>query len=155
MANLEMTINKLIDFLKTDIWRIRIARLGGIRSLSVKMARIILISIRGFYEDKLTLRASALTFYSLLSLVPVLAMIFGIAKGFGFKSVLEKLLLENFPGRKELLTRLIGYADSMLQSTHSGLIAGIGVAILFWTVSCRPFPSTLRMESLPPQVHSR
>ena len=134
MANLEETIQKFIDFLKTDIWRIRMASLGGLKSLAVKIVRIILLSIRGFYEDKLPLRASALTFYSLLSLVPVLAMIFGIAKGFGFQSILEKRLLENFSGQKELLTQLMGYANSMLQSTKGGLIAGIGVAILFWTV---------------------
>ena len=134
MANLEETIQKFIDFLKTDIWRIRMASLGGLKSFAVKIVRIILLSIRGFYEDKLPLRASALTFYSLLSLVPVLAMIFGIAKGFGFQSILEKRLLENFSGQKELLTQLMGYANSMLQSTKGGLIAGIGVAILFWTV---------------------
>ena len=134
MANLEETIQKFIDFLKTDIWRIKMASLGGLKSLAVKIVRIILLSIRGFYEDKLPLRASALTFYSLLSLVPVLAMIFGIAKGFGFQSILEKRLLENFSGQKELLTQLMGYANSMLQSTKGGLIAGIGVAILFWTV---------------------
>ncbi|MFC1857402.1 YihY/virulence factor BrkB family protein [Thermodesulfobacteriota bacterium] len=134
MANLEETTQKFIDFLKTDIWRIRMASLGGLKFFAVKIVRIILLSIRGFSEDKLPLRASALTFYSLLSLVPVLAMIFGIAKGFGFQSILEKRLLENFSGQKELLTQLMGYANSMLQSTKGGLIAGIGVAILFWTV---------------------
>ena len=134
MANREGTIQKFIDFLKTDIWRIRMASLGGLKSLAVKIVRILLLSIRGFYEDKLPLRASALTFYSLLSLVPVLATIFGIAKGFGFQSILEKRLLENFSGQKELLTQLMGYANSMLQSTKGGLIGGIGVAILFWTV---------------------
>ncbi len=61
-------------------------------------------------------------------------MFFGIAKGFGYQSILEKRLLENFPGQTELLSRLMGYAQSMLNSVHGGLIAGIGVAILFWTV---------------------
>lgn len=134
MANLEAVLKKSRDFLTFDIWRIRLASMKGSKSLGIKFIRIILLSIRGFHEDKLPLRASALTFYSLLSLVPVLAMAFGIAKGFGFQAMLEKRLYENFPGQQEMLTRLMDYANSLLQTTKGGLIAGIGIAILFWTV---------------------
>jgi len=134
MISIKTVIIKLIDFLKTDIWRIRLSGLSLFKSLFIKFIRIILLSIRGFNEDKLPLRASALTFYSLLSLVPVLAMVFGIAKGFGFQKVLENRLLENFPGHEELLNQLIGSANTLLESTKGGLIAGIGIAILFWTV---------------------
>ncbi len=134
MVNLETIFRKSTDFFRIDIWQIRLASLDGLKLLGIKFVRIIVLSIRGFYEDKLPLRASALTFYSLLSLVPVLAMAFGIAKGFGFQSILEKRLYENFPGQEEMMARLMSYANSLLQSTKGGLIAGIGVAILFWTV---------------------
>ena len=75
-------IPKAIDFVKTDIWRIRLQNLSGAKSFLIKQLRIILLALRGFDEDKCQLRASALTFYSLLSIVPIFAMAFGIAKGF-------------------------------------------------------------------------
>ncbi len=48
MANLEKIIQKFIEFLKTDIWRIRVASLGGLKSIAVTIVRIMLLSIRGF-----------------------------------------------------------------------------------------------------------
>ncbi len=125
---------KMSDFLKNDIWRIRLDRMSRRRSMLIKHLRIVLLSIRGFNEDECQLKASALTFFSLLSIVPVVAMAFGIAKGFGFEQMLESLLVEKLPGQEEVIGQVIAFAHSLLQNTKGGLIAGIGVAILFWTV---------------------
>src|SRR3989339_272399 len=127
-------LNKLINFLKIDVWRIRTKNISKLRSFWITQLRIILLSIRGFAEDKCQLRASALTFYSLLSIVPVVAMAFGIAKGFGFEQILEKQLMTRFPGQESVVAQIIGFANSMLENTKGGVIAGIGIAILFWTV---------------------
>jgi membrane protein len=93
-----------------------------------------LLAGRGFDEDKCQLRASALTFYSMLSIVPILAMIFGVAKGFGFQATLEKQLVENFADHEEVLGPVMTFANALLDNTRGGLIAGIGVVLLFWTV---------------------
>jgi len=93
-----------------------------------------MLALRGFDEDKCQLRASALTFYSLLSVVPVAAMAFGIAKGFGFEKLLQRLLLERLQGQEEVVTQIIAFSNSFLENTRGGLIAGIGVVVLFWTV---------------------
>ncbi len=104
------------------------------KSFFIKQLRVILLALRGFNEDKCQLRASALTFYSLLSIVPVVAMAFGIAKGFGFEKLLEKQLLGKFSGQEEVIAQIVDFANSLLENTRGGIIAGIGVAILFWTV---------------------
>jgi membrane protein len=100
----------------------------------IRILRIILISIRGFNQDRASLRASALTFYSLLSVVPVAAMIFAFAKGFGFEKMLERELLLKFPEHKAVVVQIVGFATSMLEHTKGGVIAGVGVIFLFWTV---------------------
>ena len=124
---------KIVHFIVTDIWRIHSKNLSQTKSFSIKCLRIVLLALRGFYEDKCYLRASALTFYSLLSIVPVVAMAFGIAKGFGFQRVLQEQLLESFPAHKEIMLQVIDFAQSLLENTEGGLVAGIGVAILFWS----------------------
>jgi membrane protein len=95
---------------------------------------MIILAFRGFDEDRCLLRASSLTFYTLLSIVPVVAMFFGVAKGFGFERLLEKQLFERFPGQEEILSQVINFANSMLEQTRGGLIAGIGLLVLFWSV---------------------
>ena len=62
-------------------------------------------------------------------IVPVAAMAFGIAKGFGFQKMLEKQLYENFPGQDEVVGQVVVFAQSMLETTQSGVIAGIGLVL--------------------------
>jgi membrane protein len=127
-------IARIIDFITTDIWRIRLRDTPPSKSFFLKQLRIILLAVRGFDEDRCQLRASALTFYSLLSIVPVIAILFGIAKGFGFQEVLEKELLQNFSAHEAVLVQVMEFAKSLLETTQGGLIAGIGLLVLFWTV---------------------
>jgi len=134
MKDIKIALTKIINFITCNVWRIRLNNLSASKSFLVKQLRIFLLVIRGFYEGKYQARASSLTFYSLLSIVPVLAMAFGIAKGFGFEKMLQKQLLERFSGQEEVLIHVIKFADSLLENTKGGIIAGIGLAALFWAV---------------------
>ncbi len=127
-------LSKIIDFFTVDIWRIRSRELSRPRYFLIKLLRIVILAFRRFTEDKCQLRASSLTYYSLLSIVPVLAMAFGIAKGFGFEKMLENQLLERFSGQQDALQRVITFSNSLLENTRGGVIAGIGVILLFWAV---------------------
>ncbi|MDD5628351.1 MAG: YihY/virulence factor BrkB family protein [Elusimicrobia bacterium] len=127
-------LDRFMNFLARDLWRIRAKDLPRSRSLLIQPLRVVLRAWRGFDEDKCRLRASALTFYTLLSMVPVMAMAFGIAKGFGIEKLLERVLLDKLQGHEKIAAQIIAFADKFLQNTSGGLIAGIGVAVLFWTV---------------------
>jgi membrane protein len=61
-------------------------------------------------------------------------MFFGIAKGFGFEKRLEKNLMNTFAGQEEIISKVIAFSESLLDETKGGVIAGIGVAVLFWSV---------------------
>jgi len=95
---------------------------------------VLILTLRGITEDRSPLRASALTFYSLLSIVPVVAMVFGIAKGFGFEDRLEQVLLGTLEGQEEIVIKIVGFAHAVLENVKGGLVAGIGLLILFYTV---------------------
>jgi membrane protein len=123
-----------LQFVTDDIWRTRPGDLPPWKRAIVRMLRVVSLAIRGFREDFCALRATSLTFYTLLSIVPVAAMAFGIAKGFGFQKILEQQLFENFPGQREIVGKVVLFAQSLLQTTQGGVIAGIGLVLLFWTV---------------------
>ena len=125
---------KIVDFIRRDIWRIKASKMPRKQFFLIKNLRIAILALRGFNEDMCSLRSSALTFYTLLSIVPIFAMAFGIAKGFGFEKLLEQYILERFPAQNEAIVNVINFANSMLENTKGGLIAGIGVAVLFWSV---------------------
>ena len=124
----------LYNFIKEDVWLLHEQKLPLFKATLIKSLKIVILSVQGFSRDLCPLRASALTLYSILSIVPVIAMLFGIAKGFGFETMLEKRLLEQAPDQDTMVLQLISFAQNLLESTKGGLVAGIGVVVLFWTI---------------------
>ena len=110
-------IARIIQFIKYDLWNMQLEQISDTKALLLKFVRIVVLSVRGFDEDKCVLRASALTFYTMLSIVPVLAMAFGVAKGFGFEKLLESQILERMQGQEEIATYMITFSGSMLDNT--------------------------------------
>jgi len=121
-------------FLKEDIWTIPENNLSTFQLLGIKVLKVFLLSLQGFKRDLCQLRASALTLYTLLSIVPVIALLFGIAKGFGFEKKLEQQLLEQSSNQDSMMLQLIEFSQNMLSSTKGGVVAGIGIVVLFYTV---------------------
>ncbi len=120
--------------MKKDIWKMPVDELSPVRAFLLRQLQIFIIAVRGLYEDKVYLQASALTFFTLLSIVPIIAMIFGIATGFGLEKYLEAELAKVFTGREEVLEGGLSFANSFLEATKGGLMAGVGMVILLYTV---------------------
>jgi len=127
-------IQKLIKFLDRDIWRIPTKKLSRRHSFLITQLRVIVLAVREFRGNQCQLNASALTFYTLISIVPIMAMAFGLAKGFGLDKALATQLMGKFPGHEQTLEQIIGFANNLLNNTNGGIVAGIGVIVLFWTV---------------------
>lgn len=61
-------------------------------------------------------------------------MLFGIAKGFGLEKRVETEIMARFQGQEEVAQRIVTFANSLLENAQGGLVAGLGVMILFWSV---------------------
>ncbi len=127
-------IKKLIFFFTEDIWRFQSINTGRRQFLLIRILRVIILAIREFINDKCSQKASALTYYSLLSIVPLAAMAFGIAKGFGFENALETQLMKSLYGQEAVVEWIMDFAHEYLSSIKGGMIAGIGFAMLLWTM---------------------
>lgn len=126
-------IQQLIAFVLEGIWRIRGEQTHKRQFFLIRILRVVVLAIRKFINEKFSLKASALTYYSLLSIVPMAAMAFGIAKGFGFESALESQLIKSLYGREEVVAWIMDFAHKYLSSIKGGMIAGVGFVILLWS----------------------
>ncbi len=127
-------LKKIQNFFEKDIWHLSLKGKRSSFKWVIQQIRIFILAAKGFAKDNVQLRASALTFYTLLSIVPVLAMIFGIAKGFGFKEYLQSTLTKNLSGHQAVLLEVMAFADRMLANVKGGFIAGTGLVVLIWSV---------------------
>lgn len=131
--NLNEFAQLIYQFFKRSIWTINLESVGKLKRLLIVHTRIFIFAIRGFMKDKNPLQASALTYYSLLSLVPIAALAFGLSKGFGVQEALKQKLLTELPEHKEVVEWIITFANSLLEVSSSGLITGLGVLLLLWS----------------------
>lgn len=127
-------IRKVRKFVEEDIWRVRKDATTRRQFWLIRTFRIFVLAIRRFLVDDCQVKASALTYYSLLSVVPVVALAFAIAKGFGFRETLEEQLQQRLVGHEEVVHWVQEFALSYLDNTKGGMIAGVGVVVLLWSV---------------------
>ncbi|MBW8890053.1 MAG: YihY/virulence factor BrkB family protein [Fibrobacteres bacterium] len=127
-------ITSIRKFLAQDIWDIRTSHLPGPKRIPLSALKLLLATARGFQEDAVALRANALTLNSLLAIVPVLALLFGIAKGFGLEKRFQGWILSQFPEQQTVLGQSLVFAQRALASAQGGLVAGAGVIFLLYAV---------------------
>jgi membrane protein len=127
-------IEKYTLFINRDLWRLDVDEMSKSKHFLIQQLRVFVLAFRGFNDAQIMMRASALTFYTLISIVPVVAMAFGIATGFGFEDILNAQIKNTFESQADIADMLIEFSHSLLKNTRGGLVAGIGLLILFWSV---------------------
>ncbi len=124
----------IINSIKEYIWRSHGDKLPPFKEKIIKSLKILVLSGQAFSHDLCSLRASALTLYTVLSIVPIIALLFGIAKGFGLEKMMKQQLIEQIPSQEKMVLQLIDFAQNLLDNTQGEIVAGTGIIILFWTV---------------------
>jgi len=132
VTTIRSALSRTRQFFLTGLWSAQIDALPKWKALPARFLRAVTVAVVEFFKDDCMLRASSLTFYTLLSIVPVCAVMFGVAKGFGFDKVLEKELMEQLAGQEQALERILDFSRKLLENTKGGLMAGVGVAMMFW-----------------------
>ena len=122
---------RILRFLGTDLWMVNVSALPRFKGAVYKTLHISLYVWSEFWRDYSLLRASGLTYTTLLTLVPLLALMFALLKGLGIQRALEPLVLERLTaGSHALAERIIMYVDRI----HIGSLGTLGIAFLFLTM---------------------
>lgn len=134
MAKLIAFFKRLFTFILFDIWRITEHELSRTRRIIYRLVKIIVVAIRGFINDELNIRASALTYSILFAIIPLFSLIIAISKGFGVEQLIENSLKRTYIAQLNLIPQVMGFVEKYLETTQGGVFIGIGLAILFWSV---------------------
>ncbi len=131
MGSLRTVIDRSRNFFAQDLWEMSAADRGWWRTFLLNQVQIMALVVRGFFADGCMLRASALTFTTLLSLVPLLALMFAVLKGFGVQNELETLLLKQLAvGGGTVVTYIVKY----INNTNVARLGTYGLLFLVITV---------------------
>jgi len=107
----------------------------GMKAFAIRQVEVFVLTTRSLYQENITLRAAALTYHTLLSIVPLLAVAFALFKAFGglkrLESPLRAAVVDNLAmGRADEVGK---WLDTFVTNINAGAIAGAGVLILFYS----------------------
>ncbi|HLP05910.1 MAG TPA: YhjD/YihY/BrkB family envelope integrity protein, partial [Paludibacter sp.] len=124
----------IFSFIRHDIWITTDDELSKAQRFSYRMVKTIVIAIRGFVQEELNIRASALTYSILFAIIPLFALVIAIAKGFGVEKLIEDSLEGTYIAQVNMVPTVMGFVERYLELTQGGLFIGIGILILFMSV---------------------
>ncbi len=127
-------MRQIIRFFQTDIWRMATDDKSPVARLAVDILKKVLLAVRFFTAKRVMTKASALTYSTLLAIVPILAVVFAIARGFGYNKFIEVWFREAFSSQPQAADIIIGFVNSYLVHTKSGVFLGIGLLFMLYTV---------------------
>ncbi len=127
-------IKSIKRFLTEGIWRVTENEAGRSQYLLYNILKSLLLSVRHFNEDRIINKASALTYNTLLSIVPILAILFAVSRGLGFADMMEEQIRKGLEGQSAAANVIIELTDSYLAHTQSGIFIGVGLIVLLWAV---------------------
>ena len=127
-------IDQLVRFFETGMWRITQGDVSPVRYLMLEILKKVVLAIRFFTAKRVLQKAAALTYSTLLAIVPILAVVFAIARGFGYNKYIEVWFREAFESQPQVAEVIIGFVNSYLIHTKSGVFLGIGLVFMLYTV---------------------
>ena len=125
---------RLIQFLKVDIWQVQREDISPLRYLLYEVIKKVLLAVEYFTTKRMVDSAAALTYSTLLAIVPIMAVVFAIARGFGYNKYIETWFREALSSQPQVAEAIIGFVNSYLVHTKSGIFLGIGLLFMLWTV---------------------
>ncbi len=131
---MKQKISDFWTFVTYDIWRITEDEVTKTTFSLYTIIKTVYLCINRFIKDRLINNASALTYSTLLAIVPILAILFAVARGFGFANLMEHQLRTGFGGTTETSEAILAFVDSYLSQTKGGIFIGVGLVMLLWTV---------------------
>ncbi|MCH5218849.1 MAG: YihY/virulence factor BrkB family protein [Muribaculaceae bacterium] len=127
-SRLGSTLARWWDFAYKGVWKTT-KNTPGIRLL-----KTLNLTVTSFFDRDLLTRAASLTFDTLLALVPALALIFAIGRGFGLQDLLRDQLFSYFPAQREAIETAVRFVDSYLNESTQGVFVGVGIIVLLYTL---------------------
>jgi len=134
MGKLIKNLKAFVVFVTKTMWRVKDTEVSSGQYRRNYVLKVIYLSVQRYFSNRVQVRAKALTYSTVFSIVPILALLFAMAKGFGFSNLMESLLRKGIPIGGDTMDTVMTFIDSYLEHTHSGLFIGVGLVILLWAI---------------------
>ena len=126
--------SKLKNFLRDDIWELEMEELSKARARFIKYMKVLIITIKTFSAEKIGFQAVALSFFSTMSVIPFIAIMFAVTGGFGLAHKLETILYGYFKNSEQTIDFILGAAENIINTSLGGGMGLVSGLLFLWIV---------------------
>jgi len=134
MKRLTKKTYRLKRFIKDDIWELELEELSKARARFIKYLKVMMITIKTFSSEKIGFQAVALSFFSTMSVIPFVAIVFAITGGFGLADKLKQFLYDYFNNSQQIIDTVLGFAQNIIDTAQSSAVGLVSALLFFWIV---------------------
>ena len=134
MKRLKHLTNNLKRFFSEDIWAMEMEELSKAKARFVKYVKVLIITIKTFTQQKVGPRATALSYLSMMAIVPFMAIVFGITGGLGLGERLKEFMYANISGNEKLIDTILSFAQNIIDTAQSGWMGFLSALLFIWIV---------------------
>lgn len=134
MGKLRYRTRRLKRFIKDDIWTLELEELSKARARFIKYLKVMMITIKTFSSEKIGFQAVALSFFSTMSVVPFVAIVFAITGGFGLADKLKEFLYGYFNNSQQIIDTVLGFAQNIIDTAQSSAVGLVSALLFVWIV---------------------
>lgn len=134
MKRLAKNTYRLKRFIRDDIWKLELEELSKARARFIKYLKVMMITIKTFSSEKIGFQAVALSFFSTMSVIPFVAIVFAITGGFGLADKLKEFLYDYFNNSQQIIDTVLGFAQNIIDTAQSSAVGLVSALLFFWIV---------------------
>ena len=128
-------LQQIREFIQYDLWRQSHMEIHAPKKRWLyRFLQTIILVARGFKDQVLVVRANSLSFALLFAFIPMMALIYAIARGFGFEEIVKSTISSSFLAEANVATVLLEWIERYLETARDGWFLGIGLIVLIWAV---------------------
>lgn len=134
MKSISKRTSKLKNFLRDDIWELELEELSKAKARFIKYMKVLIITIKTFSGEKIGFQAVALSFFSTMSVIPFIAIMFAVTGGLGLADKLETVLYVYFRNSEQTIDFILGAANNIISTSLGGGMGLVSGLLFLWIV---------------------
>ena len=134
MKRLKGKTKKLKSFFSEEIWDLELEELSKAKARFIKYAKVAIITAKTYAQQKIGPQAVALSYLSVMALVPFLAIVFAITGGLGVDGLLKEFMYSNFSTNQGVIDTVLSFSQNIIDTARSGWMGFLNALLFLWII---------------------
>ena len=125
---------RLKSFFSEEIWELELEELSKAKARFIKYVKVAIITAKTYAQQKIGPQAVALSYLSVMALVPFLAIVFAITGGLGVDGLLKDFMYSNFSANQGVIDTVLSFSQNIIDTARSGWMGLLNALLFLWII---------------------